>query len=58
MGSIFLTVKAMLFLVMGFIVVGTIGIAVMAGLYQVARDSIRRRGWTSADRPHLPTRAG
>lgn len=58
MENVFLTVKSVMFLVMGLVVVSTTGIAVMAGLYQVARDSIRRRGLTAADRPHLPTRAG
>lgn len=58
MENVLLTVKSVLFLVMELLVVGTAGTALIAGLYQVARESIRRRRWTPVGRSHLPTRAG
>jgi len=58
MENVVLTVKFVLFLVMGFLVVGMAGTALIAGLCQMARDSIHRRRWTPAGRSHLPTRAG
>jgi hypothetical protein len=58
MENVALTVKFVLFLVIGLLVAGTAGTSLIAGLCQVARDNIRHRRWTPAGRSHLPTRTG
>jgi hypothetical protein len=57
MESIFLTVKFGLFLAMTLFVVGAMGAALIAGLYQIVRDRIRREIEIPMGRSHLPTRA-
>lgn len=56
MESIFLTVKFGLFLAMELFVVAAIGAALIAGLYQIVRDKVRRETEIPVGRPHLPTR--
>jgi hypothetical protein len=57
MESIMLTVKFGLFLAMELFVVGAIGAALVAGLYQIVRDRVRREKESLSIRSHLPTRA-
>jgi hypothetical protein len=57
MESIFLTVKFGLFLAMTLFVVGTIGAAVITGLYQIVRSRARREIEIAMGRSNLPTRA-
>lgn len=57
MESIFLTVKFVLFLAMTLFVVGTIGAALVTGLYQIVRSRARREIEIPMGRSNLPTRA-
>jgi hypothetical protein len=58
MESLFLTVKFWLFLAMEIFVVATVGVTLIAGLYQMVRDKVRQRMEAPVGRSHLPTRVG
>jgi hypothetical protein len=53
-----LTIKFVLFLVVGLFVVGVLVAAVIAGLYQIVQRSVEHEEAVPAGRSHLPTRAG
>jgi hypothetical protein len=53
-----LTIKFAMFLVIGLFVIGVLGAAVIAGLYQIVKRSVEHEEGVPAGRSHLPTRAG
>ena len=53
-----LTIKFVLFLAIELLVVGVLGAAVIAGLYQIVKRGMQREETVPAGRSHLPTRAG
>jgi hypothetical protein len=53
-----LTIKFALFVVIELLVVGVLGAAVIAGLYQIVKRSMQHKEVVPAGRSHLPTRAG
>jgi hypothetical protein len=52
-----LTIKFVLFLVMGLFVCGVLVAAVIAGLYQIVQRNVEHEEVVPAGRSHLPTRA-
>jgi hypothetical protein len=53
-----LTIKFVLFVVIGLFVCGVLVAAVIAGLYQIVQRSMEHEEVVPAGRSHLPTRAG
>ena len=53
-----LTIKFALFLVMGLLVCGVLGAAVIVGLYQIVKRSVPHEEGVPGGQSHLPTRAG
>lgn len=58
MESTMLTIKFVLFLAMEVFVVGTIGAALILGVYEIVKRSVRRRKTLPMGRTSLPTRTG
>lgn len=58
MDTIMLTVKFAALLTMEVFVLGVAGAVFIAGVYQIVRDSARRRTAISMGRAGLPSRAG
>lgn len=58
MESMMLTIKFVLFLAMEVFVVGTIGAALILGVYEIVKRSVRRRKTLPMGRTSLPTRTG
>jgi len=57
MESTMLTVKFVLFLAMELFVIGVLGAVLIAGLYQIVRDKVRKQR-SHRERHPFPTRAG
>ncbi len=52
-----LTIKFALFVVIELLVVGVLGAAVIAGLYEIVKRSMQHEEAVPAGRSHLPSRA-